>query len=415
MKAINGVCRRPELDLAFEFLTGHPPQLTKDCSFGSGAHVCQPPVVSFAPSPRHKHKLQSDGYSYAREFVILPSRSIPRWLLPLGDVAITVKGFDIYAPYTPFSRILKSIASGLLRSGLAGLQRNRVLVSSSGPLPLEELVHELTGESHPFFSLSLGAPSRFQKLTVQVLGREGVVLGYIKLPLTEPAKDRLRHEAAVLKRLEKSTLRPYVPRLLHAGPWGDGYIVFQSALEGAPGPTVLTSAHHKLLKTMREVHLVSKPGLAVVEHVGQRWLKVAPQLDRKWNEIGNKILRCCADILARASVPCGFMHGDFAPWNSKLKDGELSLFDWETAEEEAPLGWDLLHFQVQTGFHLGQQRPGPAQKYSLDACYSLYLLYSVANLAEAGPTTKCAIDYREKLAREQLERSSGGFAPASVA
>jgi hypothetical protein len=415
MNTINGICRRPELDLAFALLTGPSSQLTKRCIVGSGGHSDQPPVVSFAPSLRHKHKLQSDGYTYTREFVILPSRSAPRWLLPLGDASITIKGFDIYVPYTPLSRILKSITSGLLRSGLAGLQRNRVLVSSSNPLPLEELVNQLTGESRPLFALSLGAPGRFQKLTVQVLGREGVALGYIKLPLTEPAKDRLRHEAAVLEGLEKSALRPYVPRLLHAGPWGDGYIVFTSALEGAPGPTVLTSAHHKLLRTMPEVHLVSKPGPAVVEYVGRRWLKVAPQLGRKWNEIGNTILSSCADALASSTVTCGFMHGDFAPWNTKSKDGDLSLFDWETAEDEAPLGWDLLHFQVQTEFHLGQRRPTLSRRYSLGTCYSLYLLYSAANLAEAGPTTKCAIDYREKLAREQLEHSSGGFVPASVA
>src|SRR5439155_830274 len=108
------------------------------------------------------------GYDRAREFLIVPSRSAPRWLLPLGNPAITARSFDIYVPYAPIGRVLKSIANGLFRTGWRGFWRNRALVSSAGPLPIENLVQSLTGECYPVFSFSLGTPGIFQKVTIQV-------------------------------------------------------------------------------------------------------------------------------------------------------------------------------------------------------------------------------------------------------
>jgi hypothetical protein len=397
------------LDLALRSLTGGPSQPMVEGIADNDPKMRPRRAVSFATTKQDRHSLCAHGYDRTREFLIVPSRSAPHWLLPLGNPAITARSFDIYVPYAPVGRVLKSIANGLFRSGWSGLLRNRVLVSSAGPLPIENLVQSLTGECYPVFSFSLGAPGsfRFQKVTMQVMGRDGVVLGYMKLSLTEEAKNFVRHEATVLKRLEESPLRPYIPRVLYAGPWTDvGYILFQSALNGAPGPTVLTSEHNRLLKMMREIRVVHKPGPAVLQHVAERWKRVAPQLGSRWSEIGDGILRSCARSLASVSLPCGLMHGDFTPWNSKLDNGELFLFDWEWSEEEAPLDWDLFHFKVQTASCLHKQSITHHEKYDSTPSYLLYLLYSATRLAEAGPETKPAIDYREKLAREQLAQSA---------
>jgi hypothetical protein len=362
------------------------------------------PVISFSASRQYRLKLEAEGYTHSREFVILPSRKTPRWLLPIGKTGNTMKGFDIYVPYARVGRILKSITTSLFWGGWVGRPQNRVLVSSSNPLALEELVREVTGECQPEFSLSLGTPGQFRKVTIQVMGRNGEVLGYVKLPLTEAAKHRIRHEASILGRLENSTLRCRVPRVLYAGAWGDSHILFESALDGDPGPTVFTSQHRKLLDKMRDVHFVCKPGSKIVEEVGRRWGNTVAQLGLKWRELGDEILCRSAELLRSTSVPCGLTHGDFAPWNSKSNNGELFLFDWESADEDAPLEWDLFHFQVQTASCLRRQLPACHGKDSTAGAYLLYLLYSVARLAEAGPTARPAIDYRETLVRNQLHQ-----------
>ena len=94
------------------------------------------------------------------------------------------------------------------------------------------------------------------------------------------------------------------------------------------------------------------------------------QLGPKWRKIGDEIVRS-ARALACSSMPCGLLHGDFTPWNSKLRTGELCLFNWEWAEEEAPLDWDPFHFQVQTASCLSQKLIVPNGKYNSIACYSL--------------------------------------------
>ena len=405
----NGIRGVGRLDLALRSLTGGPSQPMAEGVADNGPKIRQRRPVSFAITRQNYNGLCAYAYGHdrTREFLIVPSRRAPRWLLPLGNPAITARSFDIYVPYAPIGRLFKSIANGLFRTGWSGLFRNRVVVSSVGPLPIEELVQSVTGECCPVFSFSLGEPGSFQKVTIQVMGRDGIVLGYMKLAMTEEAKNFVRHEATVLKRLEGSPLRHYIPRVLYAGPWTDvGFTLFQSALNGAPGPTVLTSEHDRLLKLMREIGVVLKPGPAVLQHVAERWKRVAPHLNARWSEIGDEILRSCARSLASSLVPCGLMHGDFTPWNSKLNNGELSLFDWEWSEEEAPLDWDLFHFKVQTASCLHKQSLISHETCDSMASYMLYLLYSATRLAEAGPETKPAMDYRERLAREQLAQSA---------
>ena len=91
------------------------------------------------------------------------------------------------------------------------------------------MVRQVTGEHNPIFALSLGAPGKYRKLTVQVMRPGSEILGYIKLPLTEAASGRIRREAAALQRLGAyPALRPHVPRVLHSGDWESGYILFQS-------------------------------------------------------------------------------------------------------------------------------------------------------------------------------------------
>jgi hypothetical protein len=45
----------------------------------------------------------------------------------------------------------------------------------------------------------------------------------------------------------------------------------------------------------------------------------------------------------------GGSHGDFTPWNTLSGTPEPAVWDWERYQTAAPLGFDRLHFRVQTG------------------------------------------------------------------
>jgi hypothetical protein len=364
-------------------------------------------VVSSIGKNGNTQQLARRGYTRTHRFVVLPSQSEPRWLLPLGDRQLTREGFRIYTPYAPVARILKNLAATVMEAGWTGWARNHVLVASKKPLPLEVLIGEVTGEREPIFALSLGTPGQMRKLTVQVMRPGGEILGYIKLPLTQAASTRIRHEAAVLERLwSYPALRRHLPRVLHAGEWESGYILFQSRGPSSPGEIEFGPAHVDFLKTLWNVKRTMKPGEVLVRDIAARWRKALPRLGDKWRALGEATLERAGRELAGATIPCGIMHGDFAPWNTRTENGRLFVYDWEASDWEAPNLWDAFHFHLQVesllnrkgrnGFLAG--RP-PAER----ASFWMYLLRSSCQqLDEAAPGSH-GMEYRHQiLARELL-------------
>ena len=337
------------------------------------------PVLVFIPNPAKSaiSDLVRAGYSYSHHFVMLPSRDKPRWLLPLGNTCWTLGGTRVYAPYALSARAMKLLFNRIIALGWSGRPFYRVMVASKERLPIEALVAEITGERHPVFALSLGNQSAVRKLTVQVMRPAGDVLGYIRLPLTPAAVQRVRNEATALQHLEQfPALRPHVPRLLHAGPWREGYLLFESALLGELGPKKLTRVHDDFLRALQAAYVVERSAQSLVEQVGAKWEKVVPLLGAEWKDLGHEALRRAAQGWHRPIV-CGIGHGDFAPWNTRMREGRLLLFDWESAEWDVPTSWDIFHFGLQTAVSFHESITCGQIPWCGGALYLLYLLNSV--------------------------------------
>ncbi len=365
-----------------------------------------PVLVSLDPSRSMTHDLARQAYARTHRFVVLPSRNAARWLLPQGDGRRALEGLQIYAPYAPAARLIKALVGGIMRAGWQGWARHGVLIASREPLPIEILVSEVAGERQPVFALSLGTPGRFRKLAVQVMRPSGEILGYLKLPLTEAAAERVRHEAEVLKRLWNfAALRPHIPKVLHAGEWKRGYILFQSRGPSRAGPIEFNALHEEFLQTLRSFHQVDKPGQVLVEEVGARWRKAEPLLDSRLRSLGEEALARASRDLGRVMVPCGIMHGDFAPWNTRVEKGQLFLFDWESAAWEAPILWDIFHFHVQVASLLNKKsgRDLPLDRAPADrACFLLYLLSSICQLLEEAARGYAGIEYRQRILLHEM-------------
>jgi hypothetical protein len=258
-------------------------------------------------------------------FAVLPSRQEPRYLLPLGNSRTTLEGLRIYTPYALGARLWKGFLAQVIKTGWSGWAMHPLHVGE--PVGLKALVTNVTGERTPAFAMSLGTPGKYRKLTIQVMRASGETLGYIKLGLTKPAVEHVRHEASVLEDL--SRLQPQVPHVLYAGEWQNSYLLFQSPLEGRPGPSDLSAMHMEFLEKLAAIRRVDKPGLQVVEETGARWKEVTWRCDWRWQHLGTATLAAARRDLEKVTVPCGIWHGDFAPWNTLVQDGRLSVFDWD--------------------------------------------------------------------------------------
>ena len=335
----------------------------------------------------------------AHSYGILPSRKNPRLLLPLDDSRATLRALDIYVPYQKRARMLKGGLERLIAGGSKLWARDRISVPAGGLAGLESLVLETTGEERPLFSFSLGTPVQARKFTVQAMRPDGSILGYLKVPLNDNAAERVRHEAATLTQLNcSSLLRPHVPSVLFAGEWHGQSVLFQSAGEGQPGPARFNGLHSRFLHLLRRASAVQRSGGALVEEMGTRWETALAQLDAGWREIGRDALRMAARELRGAEIACGLSHGDFAPWNTRVREDRLFVFDWESAEWDMPIWWDLFHFDLQVGALLQQESGIEMAKLDAPAWNGLYLLYllkSVVRCAEDG-AGEAALDYRKK-------------------
>jgi thymidylate kinase len=346
----------------------------------------------------------------AHRFGILPSRQHPRLLLPLEHSAATLRALEIYTPYQRRARILKGALARIIATGSRGWARDRLELPAGSLSSLESLVAEVTGEARPVFALSIGTSTRAPKLTVQVMRPSGQILGYIKFPLTGEAAGRVRHEAATLDRFRSvSQLRQDVPEVLFSGTWHGHDVLFQSAGEGRRGPARFGRLHTQFLERLRRASPVARSGDGLVEEIAARWDETAPALDSSWRSLGREALRLAARELRGAEITCGVWHGDFAPWNTRLRDGRLFVFDWEAAEWDMPIWWDMFHFDLQVACLLHQSSGIDLERLDAPAWNGLYLLYllrAVARSVEDGSGAE-AIEYRKQRLLKQVAQQPG--------
>jgi hypothetical protein len=366
-----------------------------------------PALISLDTSKSATRGFVRHGFSNTHRYVVLPSHKAPRWLLPMGAGAgSTSKGLQLYTPYSRVARAMKGLVAATI-AGWPNWATAQAWVGSKAALPLERLVSEITGEPHPVFALSIGTPGLFRKLTIQVMRLDGEILGYIKIPLTPEASERLRHEARILSYLSTfNELSPYVPKLLHGGDWGEGYLLFQTGSSNQVGPTEFGALHQEFLQMVWAARRVFKPGNVLLEEVATRWRKVESQMNSLWQSLGAGALAKASSELSGVQIACGIMHGDFAPWNTRIKGGKLFAFDWEWASLEAPNSWDIHHFRVQVtsllsrtgGSHLLLgQTPGDR------ASFLLYILNSACQFFEEKVSDgHLGLAWRQKLLIKEL-------------
>jgi Phosphotransferase enzyme family len=199
-------------------------------------------------------------------------------------------------------------------------------------------------------SMYLGPARANRKPVLLILTPAGDPVAFAKIGFNQLTSDLVRTERASLAHLGEAGLTQItVPRVVHHDQWRGLDVLVLSALPADLRARPLSPA--KLAAAMSEVSRVG--GLHSEPLSESKYLRCLRDRLAGADDGAERaaLQQALGDIAARAGdtiLTYGAWHGDWAPWNMANTDRGLLVWDWERFACGVPLGFDALHYQLQS-------------------------------------------------------------------
>jgi hypothetical protein len=284
---------------------------------------------------------------------VLPSLRDPRLLVPAGRRAGAAAVRRYGEPGSVRARLGRRALGLALASGAGPVllrDRLRIRVPAGAPTLEAYLSGQLGGEV--LLSLHLGAARANRKPVLQLLTPGGRTVAYAKVGITPLTSRLVQAERAALDQVEAARLATVTaPRVRHLGRWQGLDVLILSALPVWPPRARRPLGDGQLTKAMAEVAGLAR--LPAEPLAGGRYLRgltdrlaAAPaSADRAALDAELTELACQH---GQRELALGAWHGDWTPWNMACTSGGLLLWDWERFAGGVPVGFDALHYQLQS-------------------------------------------------------------------
>ena len=250
-----------------------------------------------------------------QRYAVVAARSNPRWwLLPLDNRRATATGLEMLQPVTPAARLAKAGARTIARFGPHVLLGKGNLRLSGLP----DLGEAFNGRAaHVAYFTGTDGPHR--KTAMQVMDKDGAILGYAKMSRASYVRPYLRNEADMLVSLAAIGLRSAdIPRVLAFRDDAAVTLLVTDSLKSAThtSPLVLGPDHLFFLAELRRHSEVTGAGKlldGLAAQTRDRTGTLAALAGPEWMA---RMARIQATLRPHAaSIPLGLCHGDFTPWN----------------------------------------------------------------------------------------------------
>lgn len=297
-----------------------------------------------------ERSLRAAGFAYARHVAVVPNLEHARWLVPLDSPAVASAGLSLYTPSRRSAKLKRLAARAAMRARLPIWYRDHLWIAQREMPPLEASLRRLFPGEEVRIALSSGAPegARNRKASALVIAPNGKMLAFAKLARSPIAREIAANEARVLHHLSNNpSLAGRVPLLLLDEEVDGTRVMVQTPLPGRPAPLGITAAHDEFLANLRTKVRIAASESAIAQSLPARLGALSP---------GREDLLDCLEavlpVLESFQTPITVIHGDFAPWNLRLHQGELGAFDWEYGEVRGLPLIDEIHYRLQTGWLL---------------------------------------------------------------
>lgn len=291
--------------------------------------------------------------------IALPTARTTRALLPVarrGEASRTLRAH--YGGGGGMRRrVMTSALSALVRTGIAA--RLPTWRTRPAPAGQDRVFHSWAKEALgvPYHvALVLIGPQRANRKPVVLLADErGALLAVAKLGWNDVTRPLVAYEASALAEVAQALEgRVHIPSLIDARRIGQREAMMMRPLASlVRGRTVSRSA---LIDTVRAIALAS-PG----ERVDVTRSLAHPRMQ--------PLAHAVAGISARtADLQIGSAHGDLHPGNLGVADdGRPVLWDWERWMHGVPVGFDLLHHDLQTWVGIDRVDPETAARRLIES------------------------------------------------
>jgi hypothetical protein len=350
-------------------LTGQEPsaahQQAAQAARTTGRSAVEDVCAVLWPPPASTSLARAGGALQAgeRDFILLPSGRHPRLLVPAGRrasaAAVRRYGEPGSVKAWAASRALSlALAGGGAAVGLGGRLRVR---TSPGTDTIEEYLSAVLGHD-VLVSTHLGAARANAKPVLQLLTARGQTTGFAKISVNQLTRDLIRNERVALDTLTAEPLpRLTVPRVLHHGQWQGRAVLVMSALPVWRRRKALSPG--QLSAAMAELAAVG--GRSRGPLAGSTFLaRLHARLDTAPASPARAALGTALDTLsvaaAGAELDFGAWHGDWTGWNMACTADGLLVWDWERFRRGVPVGFDALHYSLQSAVVRGRQPAQPA-------------------------------------------------------
>ena len=341
------------------------------------------------------------------EYLVIPHARRPRLLVPAGDRKLAAAAVRRYAePQSLLARWKRDAVVAALRSGMSWLLLRDRLRVQGGTDTIDSHLEDMLG-MRLSLSVHIGPARANRKPVLQLLTPDGHTIAFAKLGTSSLTRTLVRQEATALGAVSRADLHTVsVPRVMHAGRWGEHEVLVQSALPVWRPRVELTAP--RLASAMREVAMCCGMRRGPLRDSGY-WSRLQTRLAAVAAHADGTALKGAAERIVaaagRTELSYGSWHGDWSPWNMASVADAVLVWDWERFTTGVPIGFDALHHALQSGVSTGSATAavtatlersselllpfGVVQRQAVEATALLYLVdlatrYVADRQAEAG-------------------------------
>jgi hypothetical protein len=275
----------------------------------------------------------------ARTYAVLPRRTRPRYLVPVGGRH--ARAAHIRPGSGATQAAVRLALRGALRAGGGRLLRERLVVDDGTPdrPGLRRHLAALLDRDDIDLAVALGAPRPNRKPVVQAIGADGSTVAWVKVGVDAHTDALVAHETEALAAVAGRDPGLVTPPVLASGTWQGHPLLALGHIEMRESADALTL-------TPAAVRAIAGPAVDA-EVVGSAWWRALADGPDDDGAVAALLDALAPDVAGRR-WPFARWHGDLAPWNATWQGDRLLAWDWERSHAPVPLGLDLVHNRVQT-------------------------------------------------------------------